>query len=211
VAQEASALSSLAGEPQTFVLGTPQTFTTSNTAYTFTLTPHTQAPKDARDMSETTVTAKQVEDLTTALNDVRAKVETLEAENAKLTERADAAETAADALEKTLADERLTAVLTQARREGRIDAKDETTQEFADLHEKVGLDGVKTILAKIPAETIPVSEQGHGHDKPVTASDAPEGVDPESYALHVRAEEIANERGIEYAEAASIAYKEAHV
>lgn len=178
------------------------------TALTVNGTSLTAAPKDARDMTEPTVTAKQVEDLTETLNEVRATVETLKADNATLSERADAAEATATAAAKELAEERLSAVLSQARREGRIDAKDETTTEFSELHEKVGLDGVKTILAKIPAETIPVSEQGHGRDLPITASDAPEGVDPDSYALHLRAEAIAAEQDIPYEQAASLAFQE---
>jgi phage I-like protein len=171
--------------------------------------PVAPAPKDAPDMSEPTVTAKDVEDLTAQLSEAREQAETFKSEIQTLAERVTAAEGRAEATQKELDEERLTAVLTQARREGRIDAKDETTQEFAEMRDSMGLDTVKKFIAKLPPETIPMSETGHGHDKPEIGT-APEGVDEPSHRAHVRAEQIAEEKGISYEEAAPLAFKEVY-
>jgi phage I-like protein len=107
--------------------------------------------------------------------------------------------------------ERFTAFMSQARREGRIDAKEETTKKWRERAEKLGLEECKSLMADIPAETIAMSERGHGDDKPGAEpeSEVPDGVDPEAHRLHERAVALAEEKNIEYEEAVYMAAAEA--
>ena len=204
LAQDAAEITSFVG-PFTYSQAGPNYSITWSSTYS-TASP-TPTPKDARDMADNV--SKDVETLTEKLSEATDQITALSERVTAAEERATEAETKHDTVVKELAEERLSAVLTQARREGRIDAKDETTAEFAELHEKVGLEGVRMILAKIPAETIPMSESGHGNDKPLDTSDAPEGVDPNSHRAAKLAEQYESE-GMSADEAASKAYKEVY-
>jgi phage I-like protein len=113
--------------------------------------------------------------------------------------------------EGELFEERFTAFMSQARREGRIDAKEETTTKWRGRAEKLGLEECKSLMADIPAETIAMSERGHGGEGPPASADAevPEGVDPDAHRLHERAVALAEEKNIEYADAVYMAAAEA--
>jgi hypothetical protein len=113
--------------------------------------------------------------------------------------------------ETELFNERFSAVMSQARREGRINASEETTTKWRERAEKLGLDEVRSLLADIPAETIAMSERGHGKDAPESKHvDVPEEHDEQAFKAHQLAEEIAKERNIDYAEAAPIAFREVY-
>jgi hypothetical protein len=74
----------------------------------------------------------------------------------------------------------------------------------------MGLDAVKTFIAKLPAETIPLSEQGHGKDIPAAGA-APDGVDQRSHEAHTLAERyVAEGKFDSYEEAAKAAYSEVY-
>jgi phage I-like protein len=62
--------------------------------------------------------------------------------------------------EKALSDEKFTRIFSQAQREGRVDAKDETRTKWRERVDKFGLEEVETLLYDLPAETIPVKERG---------------------------------------------------
>jgi phage I-like protein len=113
--------------------------------------------------------------------------------------------------EGELFEERFGAFMSQARREGRIDAKEETTTKWRGRAEKLGLEECKSLMADIPAETIAMSERGHGGEGPPASADAevPEGVDPDAHRLHERAVALAEEKNIEYADAVYMAAAEA--
>jgi hypothetical protein len=66
-------------------------------------------------------------------------------------------------------------------------------------------------MADIPAETIAMSERGHGGEGPPASADAevPEGVDPDAHRLHERAVALAEEKNIDYEDAVYIAAAEA--
>lgn len=155
------------------------------------------------DENTVTLTEDQHKTLVESASQVEALTEKVEA----LSEAITASNDAREKVEQELRAERLTACLSQARREGRIDASDETTEKWTERADKLGLDTVKELLSEMPAETIPMSERGHGQDKPETAT-APEGVRPEYFAAHERALQIAKDRDISYEQAASIAFQE---
>lgn len=155
------------------------------------------------DEKTVTLTEDQHKTLVESASQVEALTEKVEA----LSEAITASNDAREKVEQELRTERLTACLSQARREGRIDASEETTQKWTERADKLGLDTVKELLSEMPAETIPMSERGHGQDKPETAT-APEGVRPEYFAAHERALQIAKDRDISYEQAASIAFQE---
>jgi hypothetical protein len=62
--------------------------------------------------------------------------------------------------EKQLTDERFTRIFSQAQREGRVDAKDETRDKWRERVDKFGFDEVESLIFDLPAETIPVKERG---------------------------------------------------
>jgi phage I-like protein len=98
-------------------------------------------------------------------------------------------------LETDLTAERFNTAFTTALREGKIDAKPETREKWDKRLEKFGLDGVKELLEDLPAGKVPVGDPtGRGGGEQRFASDAPDGTDPEAFALHEKAEEIVAER-----------------
>jgi phage I-like protein len=128
------------------------------------------------------------------------EVETLREQAAQVTTLSERVTTLTENLEATqgeLRGERLTHLLSQARREGRIDAKDETTTRWTERAEKYGLDEVKVLLSELPAETIPVTERGQGEDKAPRSTETPEGVHADMHALDAEAQRILSERRAE--------------
>ena len=105
-------------------------------------------------------------------------------------------------LEGTLLDEQRDRDLDKARREGRIDLSEETTQKWSERYSKLGRETAKELLFEMPADTVPVTERGIA-GKRSEPEKAPEGVNPESHELdqRIRAYMEKNE-GVSYTEAA---------
>jgi phage I-like protein len=59
-----------------------------------------------------------------------------------------------------LTDEKFLRVFSQAKREGRVDNKDETEKTWRERVDKFGLDEVSKLLNELPADTIPMKERG---------------------------------------------------
>jgi phage I-like protein len=116
-------------------------------------------------------------------------------------------------LETDLTTERFNTALRDAQHEGKVDAKPETREKWEKKLEKFGLDGVKELLEEMPKGKIPVgAPEGRGGGEQRFAEDAPEGQDPEAFALHEKAEEIVRETfdgdADKYGEAVRLAQKE---
>jgi hypothetical protein len=113
-----------------------------------------------------------------------------------------------DEVDKELETERFSADFSQALREGRVDAKDETRSTWRGRYEKFGRSEAKALLFELPAETIAMSERGSGADAN-PAEDAPEGVDGERYAMDAAIKKVAADKDVDYAEAAMIVAEQA--
>lgn len=128
-----------------------------------------------------------------------------------LSERLEEISKVAEKATSELFSERLSRVLEGARREGRIDAKDETTTKWTQRAEKFGLDEVTEMLSELPTNTIPVAEVGHGENKVTQATtklssfegveDGEFAVDEAAMLLHERALEIQREKNVSYSQA----------
>jgi len=127
-----------------------------------------------------------------------------------LTDKVETLTSSLETTQKELTEERFTAFMSQARREGRVDAKEETTEKWRERVEKYGIDEARSLMEEIPAETIAMSERGHGEDKPTDTEQTPDGVNPLAHKADQLARKYEEEKGISYREAASLAFKEVY-
>ena len=98
-------------------------------------------------------------------------------------------------LETDLTAERFNTAFRDAQLEGKVDAKPETREKWEGRLDKFGLDGVKELLDDLPKGKVPVgAPEGRGGGEQRFAEDAPDGTDPEAFALHEKAEEIVAEK-----------------
>lgn len=104
--------------------------------------------------------------------------------------------------EEQLFDAKFTEVFAQARREGRVDAKDETREKWFARFKKYGVDEATELLHDLPAETIPVNSRGIdvAPPEPEAQEEVPEGTDAEAFSFHRKAEKLSQEEGITYEE-----------
>lgn len=148
-----------------------------------------------------TVTLSEAE--VTTLRETASQVATLSEKVTALEESRDQAVTALNETKSELRKEQVDKLLGQARREGRIDASDETTVKWHERADKFGLDTVKDLLAEFVADTIPMTERGQGFDKPGVVT-APEGVDQDDYVTDRKITALMSEKGIDYSAAFDI-------
>ena len=97
-------------------------------------------------------------------------------------------------------------VFSQALREGRVDAKDETREKWEGRFKKYGRAETEELLSDLPAETVPVGQRGITGDPETFSqhteeSEVPEDTDPEAFTFHQKAEDLAEKEGIDYDEA----------
>ena len=126
-----------------------------------------------------------------------------------LYQRAADAETLAarvQAVERDLATERFSIVFSQAQREGRVDAKAETRERWHQRFVTMGHEEAREILFEIPAETVVPVGGAIGTESDAEGSQphpaAPEGVEPESFEIDRRANELmADDSKLEYGDA----------
>lgn len=150
--------------------------------------------------------AEQVTTLTTERDDLATKLKGAEAGKTDAEKGVEKLTARLDDMQKEHFTEKRDACIAKHRKRGAIDATDETTKKWHERAEKIGVDGIDELLSEIPDEkAVPLSERGHGNDKPGTAK-APDGVDPTAFALDVRAKDIIAERK---KEGATISYSEA--
>lgn len=145
----------------------------------------------------TTIALSEAE--VTQLREAASQVATLTEKVTALEESRDQAVTALNDTKAELRKEQVDKLLGQARREGRIDAADETTAKWHERADKHGVEFVKDLLNEFPAESIPMTERGQGFDKPLDK--APDGVDADDYALNKRVEARMAEKSISFTEA----------
>jgi phage I-like protein len=124
-----------------------------------------------------------------------------------LKEQLEALSGAVDSLKAELNAEKFSTAFSQAQREGRVDAKDETREKWEQRFETFGHEAAKELLFEMPAETIPVTETGATGE--VSQSVAPEGVDEERFSIHEKAEALAKAEEIDYIDAVERVMQEA--
>lgn len=135
--------------------------------------------------------AEEVEEKARTFAEAKAQ---LEGKVKTLSERLDKTQSELDA-------ERRDHDLARARREGRIDAAEETTTKWTERYAKFGRNEARSLLFDMPAETIPVSERGSS-TAPDEPEAVPEGIDPEAHELDRKAQAyMAEHEGTAYADA----------
>ena len=103
-----------------------------------------------------------------------------------------------ESLSSQLADRDFSAIFSQAQREGRLDAKDETRDRWRECFDQLGAEKMKDLLP--PAETIAVTLDGET-GKGATGDPVPGDVNPEAHKLNQRVEAFAAEKGISFTDA----------
>jgi len=146
------------------------------------------------------LTEEKVKELTDAAEKAKTLSEK-ESENKTLSDRVTKLEEALTDERKALTDERFSRIFSQAQREGRVDAKDETRETWRERVTKFGLGEVEKLLSELPAETIPVKERGSSAG---AADVVPEeaGVDHEAAVLDREIKALSEKEDISYTEAA---------
>lgn len=99
--------------------------------------------------------------------------------------------TRVDSMEKRDKDRDFTDIFKQAKREGRVDAKDETETTWRETFDQLGAEKTKALLEQIPAETVPMTAQGRGGSNEV--STAPKGYDEDRHAMNQKVESYLEE------------------
>lgn len=87
-----------------------------------------------------------------------------------------------DTMEKREKDRDFSDIFSQAKREGRVDSKEDTEKTWRETFDALGTEKTKTLLQQVPAETIPMSAQGRAGsgDQPA----APKGQHEESFRIN---------------------------
>lgn len=126
------------------------------------------------------------------------------ADHATLVETAAQVKALSEALDETkqeLRNERFSTIFSQAQREGRVDAKDETRDKWFSRLDKFGFEDTRELLFDLPADTVPVIERGETVDADI-ALEVEDGVDPDRASLDAKIKAYAAENDVDYAEAA---------
>jgi outer membrane murein-binding lipoprotein Lpp len=139
--------------------------------------------------------AGKVEALTSQVETLSGQVEKLTTEKSDAVDRAEKAE-------GEVADAKFNEIFSDAKRHGRVDAKDETETKWRERFDEWGFDQTKEVLSELPAEQVPVESQGRT-GKPVETENVPEGTDEESFADDAKVKARMAEKDIDYAEAFS--------
>lgn len=117
-----------------------------------------------------------------------------EAEKDAATRNSETLSTRVESLEKDSKDRDFSELFTQAQREGRVDAKDETKTSWRETFDALGADKTKSLIGQIPAETIPFKASGSGHtprDPEATGNRG--GIDQDREAMNARVNEYLSE------------------
>lgn len=186
----------------------PATATSQAETVTLTASEH-QALTAARDeLASVKAAAERDADKLTVLTET---VDTLKGQVATLTDQAEAAKARADESEARLLTQRIDSMIAQARRDGKLDTSDATTEKWTERARKWGVDDTEALLADLP-RVIPVGEIGHGQDQPANVTHRPSQlfhdlddrsfrVDEHAARLNDRAATIAREKNIPFAAA----------